>query len=221
MESNTYEVLQKAALFQDIAPAQCRQLLDCLAPRVRHFAKNEIIHLAGDYVRHIGIVLTGTANAYLEHADGSHTLMATHGPLSMFGEVLVSARTHKSPVTVCAASEVAAVFIEYERIFSSAAAACEGHCTLLQNMLKVIGGKYFRLFDRINILREKTLRGRIMAYLYALGGGAAVRVTLPFTKTMLAEYLLANRSALSKELRKMEDDGLIKVNARDIEIYSP
>jgi len=41
---------------------------------------------------------------------------------------------------------------------------------------------------------------------------------IPFTKVMLADYLLANRSALSKELRKMENDGLITVNKRVIEI---
>jgi DNA-binding MarR family transcriptional regulator len=35
---------------------------------------------------------------------------------------------------------------------------------------------------------------------------------------MLADYLLANRSALSKELRKMERDGFITVNGRKIEL---
>ena len=86
-------------------------------------------------------------------------------------------------------------------------------------MLKAIGDKYFLLFDRINILREKSLRLRIMAYLYALSGrGENREVTIPFTKTMLADYLLVNRSALSKELHKMECDNIIAVNGRTVEL---
>jgi CRP-like cAMP-binding protein len=99
------------------------------------------------------------------------------------------------------------------------ASACTAHRVFLQNMLKVIGDKYFHLFDRINVLSEKTLRARITAYLYALSDrGKKTVVTIPTSKTMLADYLLANRSALSKELRKMERDGLIVVKGREIEL---
>ena len=177
--------------------------------------------MAGETVRHIGIMLSGMASAYLEHINGTQTLMATHGPMSMFGEILVSARTQNSPVTLQATTDVTAAFIEYERIFSASAAANTAHGLLLQNMLKVIGGKYFRLFDRINILQEKSLRARIMAYLHSLSSKRqATTVTIPFTKTMLAEHLLANRSALSKELRKMQNDGLITVSGREITIHN-
>ena len=69
-------------------------------------------------------------------------------------------------------------------------------------------------------MREKTLRSKILAYLFALSdGGKTTTVTIPFTKTVLADYLLANRSALSKELSKMGRDGLIGVNGREVLLY--
>ena len=222
MELKHNIALQKSVLFGGIKDEECKKLLNCLSPHTRQFAKNEILLLTGEAVRHIGIILSGTASAYLEHINGSQTIISALTPHSTFGEVLVSTRTHKSPVTVYATSDIAVAFIEYERLFSYCKEACTAHKTFLENMLKIIGDKYFLLFDRINILREKSLRARIMAYLYTLyDKKEAAVVTIPFTKTMLADYLLANRSALSKELRKMENEGLIRVKGRDVEIISP
>jgi len=210
-------VLRQASLFTGIAPANCDKLINCLSPRVKHFAKNEIILMTGDALPHMGIVLTGTASAYLESISGEGTIMSRLTPMSVFGEILVSTRTRKSPVTVYATSDVAAAFIEYDRLFAICRKACTAHREFVENMLKAIGDKYFRLFDRINILRETTLRKKIMAYFHGQAGKGDT-ITLPFTKTMFAEYLLVNRSALSKELGKMEDDGLIAVNGREIRV---
>jgi len=219
MDISLKKTLRRSDLFQGISDGEYATLINCLSPQVKHFSKNEIILLTGDVVHHIGIILHGTASAYLEHIDGSQTIMSNLAPMSVFGEILVSTRTHKNPVTVYAASDVTAVFIEYDKLYSMCVTSCAAHRIFLQNMLKTIGDKYFLLFDRINILREKTLRARIMAYLYTLSDRkSSASVTLPFTKTMLADYLLANRSALSKELRRMEQDGIISVNGRKIEI---
>jgi len=219
MDISDRKVLRNSFLFQDINDEECATLISCLSPQIKHFSKNEIILLTGDSVIHIGIVLVGTACAYLEHINGNRTLISNLLPMSVFGEVLVSTRTHKSPVTIHATSDVTVAFIEYQKVYTMCATACPAHRIFLQNMLQDIGDKYFHMFDRIAILREKALRSRIMAYLHTLSGrGKTNEVTLPYTKTMLADYLLANRSALSKELRKMENDGIITVTGRVIEI---
>jgi len=211
MELNQKRIMQKALLFQNMDNDEYEALISCLSPQVKRFSKNEIILLAGDSVKHVGIILTGTACAYLGHVSGNETLISNLSAMSMFGEILVSTRSHKSPVTIYATTDITAAFIEYEKCYSECAKACTAHRILLHNMLETIGDKYFYLFDRVAILREKTLRAKVMAYLYTLSdGGRTTTVKIPFTKTMLADYLLANRSALSRELRKMESDGLIR-----------
>ncbi|MCL2527746.1 MAG: Crp/Fnr family transcriptional regulator [Defluviitaleaceae bacterium] len=215
MKPTYIETLQKTDLFSGIDKSGYKTLISCLSPHIKSFAKNEIILMSGEAVHHIGIFISGTANAYLEDINGSQTIMSRLKPLSVFGEILVSTRNHKSPVTIYATSEVIIAFIEYERLLTQCSDACTAHNILIKNMLKVIGDKYFRLFDRINILREKSLRDKIWAYLHTLGGKDK-KVTIPMSKTLLADYLLANRSALSKELRKMADEGLITVSGREI-----
>jgi len=219
MESNHRAALQKAYLFQDIGDEEYACLISCLSPQIKCFSKNETLFFVGDLVEHIGIILSGTAFAYSEHIGGDRTIMSMLTPMKVFGEIIASTSIKQSPVTICAASNVTAAFIRYENVHSMCTAACMAHRVFIQNLLKVIGDKYFSLFERINILREKTLRLKIMAYLYSLRGGDERKtVTIPYTKTILADYLLANRSALSKELRKMENDGLITVNSRTIEL---
>ena len=219
MEKSHRKKMQKALLFQNMNDEEYASLINCISPRVRHFSKNEALILAGDRVHHIGIILSGTALAHLENIDGSNTIISTLTPMKVFGEALASTGSHRSPVTIHAVSDVTAVFIEYEKVYTMCPKACASHRIFLHNMLKVLGDRCFDLFDRINILREKTLRAKIMAYLYALSGnGENTTVTLPFTKTVLADYLLANRSALSKELSKMERESIIAVKGREIEL---
>ena len=213
------KTMQKVSLFQDIDKEDCVRLINCLSPQVKQFSKNEIIFATGDTMQNVCIVLSGTAHACLEHINGTQTIMSILKPMRVFGEIIASTRMQISPVTVCAVTDVTVAFIDYQKVCSMCATACAAHRIFLQNMLKFIGEKYFYSFDRMNILREKTLRSKIMAYLFALSGsGKTTSATIPFSKTMLADYLLANRSALSKELRKMEHDGLIRVNGREVEL---
>jgi len=213
------KIMQGSILFQNIDDNDYANLINYFSPKIKQFSKNEIILLTGDFVQNIGVVLKGTAHAFLEHVSGSQTLISNLMPMSVFGEILVSTRTHKSPVTIYAASDVTAAFIEYGKIYSMSSDSDSAQRLFLQNMLKTIGDKYFYLFDRIAVLREKTLRAKIMAYFFALSGnGAETKVIIPFSKTMLADYLLTNRSALSKELQKMKYDGLLTVRGREVEL---
>ena len=219
MEISHRKTLQKAYLFQSMNDEECIALINCLSPQVKQFSKNEVVFLSGDTNPYISIILSGTAHAYMEHINGSQTVMSILTPMRVFGEIIASTRTQVSPVTVCAVSDVTAAFIDYQKGCSMCSAACAAHRMFIQNMLRFIGDKYFYSFDRMNILREKTLRAKLTAYFYALSGnGKTAAVTIPFSKTMLSDYLLANRSALSKELRKMESDGLISVDGRKVEL---
>ena len=219
MNENHRMALQKATLFQDISDVEFNTLIKCLTPQIKTYAKKEIILLTGDFFNRLGIILDGTAVACLEHIDGNQAIMANLTPGRVFGEILVSTRTHQSPVTVHATTDVSVAFIEYGKLYDICTATCGSHIAFLQNMHKVIGDNYFRLFDRINILSEKSLRSKILSYLKSLSSrGKMDVVTIPFSKTALADYLLSNRSALSKELHKMENEGLIVVNGRKIKL---
>ena len=83
--------------------------------------------------------------------------------------------------------------------------------TLLRNLLVVSMRKSLSLSQRIFCTTPKTVRGRLLTYFSAqaakVGG---LEFDVPFNRQQMADYLNLDRSALSKELCKMRDEGLLE-----------
>ena len=68
------------------------------------------------------------------------------------------------------------------------------------------------------IANQKSLRDRILIYLHSLAPDSEGYLHVPFTQTALAEFLGVNRSALSRELGRMQDENLIEVNDKKMKL---
>ena len=73
-----------------------------------------------------------------------------------------------------------------------------------------IADKNVQLMEKVKIISKRTLREKILTYfsLQAQLKGSK-EFDLPIGRIGLAEYLCADRSALTRELARMKDDGLI------------
>ena len=82
---------------------------------------------------------------------------------------------------------------------------------LLKNILHVSMQNNLSLSSRIFCTAPKTIRGRLLTYLSAQSMKAGSSTfDIPFNRQQLADYLNLDRSALSKELGKMRDEGLLE-----------
>ena len=77
-------------------------------------------------------------------------------------------------------------------------------------MLRISAQKNLNMSSRMMHTASKSLRERLLSYLseQALERGSA-HFTIPFNRQQLADYLAVNRSAMSNELSKMQEEGLI------------
>lgn len=74
-----------------------------------------------------------------------------------------------------------------------------------------ISNKYFALDRRIELLICKSLRTRISLWLLEQAEAAGSDTfAVPLTRAGLAEYLNCDRSALSRELGRMQREGLVE-----------
>ena len=77
-------------------------------------------------------------------------------------------------------------------------------------MVRIIAGKNRELMKKVEVVSQKTLREKILAYLSHQSQRAESRYfEIPLSRQELAEYLCADRTALSRELASMKADGLI------------
>ena len=127
----------------------------------------------------------------------------------MFGDMLMATDNGKSPVTVEALEEARVLFVPFESIM---AAPGDFGNRLRINLLHELSARYWALNRKVRYLSERSLRGRIALFLLdAARDQGGLTFTLPMTRESMASLLGVNRSALSRELSRMEKDGLLAV----------
>lgn len=93
------------------------------------------------------------------------------------------------------------------------------HHRLIENMVRYISDKNVQLMNKIEIISKKTLREKIMTYLQQQASEQnSKHFTISLGRLELADYLCADRSALTRELSHMQKDGLICYNKNTFEI---
>ena len=195
-------------LFQDLSEAELDTLAAAGHLRTRQFAKHEVIFHAGSCVREIGIVLRGSV--HIENLD----LWGTKSILSSVGAGQAFAETYAFCGEALMVDAVAAEHCEI--LFLHTAALTDARIEpalkdkLLRRLLAVSMRKNFSLSQRIFCTTPKTVRGRLLTYFSAQAARCGrMAFEVPFNRQQMADYLNLDRSALSKELCKMRDEGLL------------
>ena len=86
----------------------------------------------------------------------------------------------------------------------------EQRLQVLSRLLQMISNENLKREYRLAILSRKGLRERILTYLTMQADKRHTSsFMVPFTREELASYLCVNRSALSHELSRMQQEGLI------------
>lgn len=205
------DLLKGTYLFQGIPAEQFSELAEFLHPVTRKFGRGNTILLAGDEQTEIGVVCRGRLRAEKHTPAGGCFPIARLCPGDIFGDVL-SAGKVKSPVTITALEDCRVLFLPYSSLIAPQTSPPPGHLRLLQNLAAGISEKYFALDRRLDLLLLKSLRAKLCAYLteQAVLAGA-VTFSVPFGRAGMAAYLNCDRSALSRELSRMQREGLLEV----------
>ena len=212
-----FEAVKSNPLFQGIALSDFKRALNCLSAKTACYKKDDVILLSGDTVNFVGLILFGSVQIIKEDRDGHITILTKLGVSGIFGETFACAEITQSPVTILATENTEVLLIDYKKIITTCAAACPFHAKLIENMLKLIARKNLMLNQKIEILSKRTTREKLLSY-FDMQRGIAKKFTIPYNREELAQYLCVDRSAMSNELCKMRDDGLIGFHKNTFEI---
>lgn len=208
MTDQETKILGSCGLFSGIDQPGLERLLGCLGAETVHYDKNAILFRAGQQVYACALVLSGAVRAEAVNAAGAHTLMAWHGPGALVGDVLMSTPGGVSPVYVIAAEATTVLLLPFRQIMGGCGACCPAHSRLRENLIGEIAQKYWAQRRRLGYLSVGSLRGRIAMYLLDRAEDAFT-FSLGLSRENMADYLCVNRSALSRELGRMKQEGLI------------
>lgn len=214
-----FEILKKTPLFSGIAEGELGALLGCLGAKAAHYEKGRVVFMSGDRITRFGVVLTGQVQVYQEDYYGNRSILAHAGPGALFGEAFACAEIVALPVSVQAQAESMLLFIDCDRLSSPCANACGFHARLIHNLLGIMARKNIALTQKIEHTAKRTTREKLLAYLSAEAQRTkSSRFSIPFNRQELADYLAVDRSAMSAELGRMRDDGLLTFNKNQFEL---
>ena len=87
----------------------------------------------------------------------------------------------------------------------------------IKNILEITNDKVQEKNNRIEILTKKSIRDKLLEYFNQISKkNGSKNIYLPFTFTDLADYLSVDRSAMSRELKNLKDEGFINIKQKRI-----
>lgn len=204
------KIFLSSPIFNRLTSDELTQIQSSSAMRKKSYKKGTTIFHMGDVIRELGIVVMGSA--IIESID----LWGNKSILNFIAEGEVFAETYAichAPlmVDVVAAEESEILFLNTDMLMNSKSTEKIWHDKILQNMLNISMHKNLALSSRIFCTSSKSIRGRLLTYFTNMSvKEGATTFQIPFDRQQLADYLNVDRSALSKELGHMRDEGMIE-----------
>ena len=200
----------KSPLFDGIHAAERKAVLCCIGYHIGTFQKGDIVVFEGENIQHIGIILSGSVDMIKEDLWGNKTTLLRMHRDELFGETFACGENPLSLVNFMVSRDAKILFLPFDRVMRSCTMACAFHHRLIENMVRIIAQKNRDLMRKVEVVSKRTIRDKLLAYLSIQSQLHKSRYfELPLGRVELAEYLCVDRSALTRELTKMKEDGLI------------
>ncbi|MBO5970599.1 MAG: Crp/Fnr family transcriptional regulator [Clostridia bacterium] len=205
------EILKKTKLFVGIGDGDIEAMLSCLGATVRSFKKGEYVFHEGEKIQFITVLLEGCILVQRDDYWGNRSIINRIGVGEMFGEAYATPGSGELLNDVVAIEESTVMFFDVLRILTVCPSACRFHSLTVQNLVCAISEKNRSLVAKLGYMSNRSTRGKLLAYLSDEAKKQhSSSFEIPFNRQQLADFLYVDRSAMSNELCKMRDEGILK-----------
>ena len=204
-------VLKRTKLFAGVGEEGIGAMLTCLGARLRTFKKGEYVLRQGEHRNDILVLAGGSLHIQKDDYWGNRSILGQIGIGEIFGEAYAAPESGTLLNDVIALEDSAVFFFDVKRIITTCSSACRFHTRVVQNLFFTISEKNRSLVRKLDYMSKRTTREKLIAYLSEEAKKEnSPYITIPFNRQQLADYLSVDRSAMSKELCRMRDEGLLE-----------
>jgi CRP/FNR family cyclic AMP-dependent transcriptional regulator len=211
------EVLRRVPLFADLSETEVKFLAERAVPR--RYAPGELVFAEGDACPGLFVIESGNVRLFKTSTGGREQVLAIEKAGNSIAELPVF-DGGKYPASAAAVEDAQLLFVSKQDFHS----LCLVHPKVALKVLRVVGSRLRRLVGIIEELSFTTVRSRLISLLVRLAGEQArgvttgVQVTLPATNQELAAHIGTVRELVSRNLSRLQAEGLIKVDGRTVTI---
>ena len=204
------EILKQTQLFAGIKDNELSAMLDCLQATIKTYKKGEYIFREGDYIDKITVLVQGKLIIQKDDFWGNRSIVSAIRIGEMFGEAYATPDSGAILNDVIAEECSTVISFNIYKLLTVCPSSCRFHSIVIQNLFFAISEKNRKLVQKIGYMSTRSTHAKLLSYLSdEAKKQRSNNFTIPFNRQQLADFLSVDRSAMSKELCKMRDEGLI------------
>ena len=204
------ETIRKTVLFRNMTEEEIRLCLKELRSQEKRYKKGAVIMHAGCLTDRMGLVLSGSVTIESNDVWGNCTILSHVGSGQFFAETYALLPDEVMLVDVRANEDCNILFVTVGGLFMSGISS-NWKDKLTRNLLMISAHKNLALSGRSFHTAPKSARGRILSYLNTVSLQKHTNeFDIPFDRQQLADYLNLERTNMSKELGRMQREGIIE-----------
>ncbi len=206
-------VLKNTQLFAGVGEEEIETMLNCLGATLHEYKKGEYVFRAGEHIHNLTVLVKGNLHIQKDDYWGNRAILGSVAVGEMFGEAYVSPDSGTLLNDVVAVEDSSVMFFDIHRILSVCPSACKFHSLTVKNLFFAISEKNRKLVAKLGHISNRTTREKLLSYLSdEAKRNKSASFSIPFNRQQLADFLSVDRSAMSNELSKMRNEGLIQFN---------
>ena len=204
-------ILKNTQLFSGASDEDIEAMLGCLQARLCTYKKGEYVLREGERVERLMMLVKGELHIQRDDYWGNRSIISMVGVGEMFGEAYAAPESGPLLNDVLAVEDSAVIFLDIGKLLTVCPNGCKFHAMAVKNLFFAISEKNRKLVRKLGYMSRRTTREKLIAYLSEeakrQNSGA---FSIPFNRQQLADFLSVDRSAMSNELCKLRDEGLIE-----------
>lgn len=244
MTNQDIMLCSKTPLFSGLSYEDIQTILTFARARVLDVARGDYVLMAGESDVRTGIVLQGMLSIVSFNHDGAHTITEQIGPLETFAEVMNCLSIDQMPVSVRAKQRSRVMLFDLQRILGlldskefGLARETRIAASISHNTVRLLALKTKRMRERVEVLSKRSTKEKLAAFLLqraaqtgidlhqVTGSGpqqstGSIAIDTGLSRIDLAAMLAVNRSALSRELSRLQQLGVLTYAGQNIQVHN-
>ena len=198
-------------LFEGIPSGKINELFTHLAVRELALKKGEVLFKSGSRIEEFAVIISGRLAILSYDADGHSKIFEVLESMDTVAISLAVADVQSVAISVEARQDSEVILFNANKVLNPIEKPSEEHIRLLRNITKELARKAVLLGRKMRIISSRKTSERLMKYLIEESVRRGCKeFEIPYDRQALADYLCVERSALSSEISKLVDKGVLE-----------
>lgn len=215
------KILNKSDFFKHLDDTIVLALAGSAAGHVKQYPAGTTIYECGQPILHAGIVLEGEIDVLYTTEDGYETIVNRLLPSHTFGESFCCVSHINTLNTFRSVTGSTILFLDLPLLLQTLQGNETYYSVFTKNVIRSLAVNNIQLNSKIHVLSKKTLREKILTYFELLAAQThSNELVLPFNREQLANYLGSERSSLCRELSRLAEEQIIRIDRNRITLLN-